>query len=395
MDPSALFHWDLADHPPLGVPSGRGDGDQGRDETTGRGSASDESAAAPDLGASASPSGTPEAATLDETVPGEGAARPASGGAEALHPDDVTSAPWLPRAVAEIDVPVLVHALRGSMDAGHAGALVVSHLLATHASERVATFDVDELLDYRSRRPPMTFEKTSFTEYSDPELALDYLATDQGGVLLLHGVEPDLRWEKFASAVREIVERLGVRTTVGVHGIPMGVPHTRPIAVTSHGTREGLVDVDGSVFGTVQVPGSASSLLEYRLGAWGHDAMGFAVHVPHYLAQAEYPAAAAELVRRVGRVTGAHLDVTALERAAAEVASEVDRQIAESPEVAAVVQALENQYDAYQEAAGRSLLASEEVPTADELAAQFEAFLAEQGSVEDGRPDEAGDGERA
>lgn len=296
--------------------------------------------------------------------------------------DEVLIPQPLPRSLDDAGAPVLIHAMRGSMDAGHAGSMVAAHLLATHKSVRVATFDMDELLDYRSRRPMMTFETSKFTEYGDPELALDYLSTDDGGMLLLHGAEPDLRWEAFTRAVKAIIDRLGVGVTVGVQGIPMGVPHTRPISVTPHGTREGLVDVGSDVFGTVQVPGSASSLLEYRLGEWGHDAMGFAVHVPHYLAQSEYPAAAAELLRQVGRVAGVGIDVGRLEEAASVLVEEIDRQVADSAEVGAVVRALETQYDAFQEKAGQSLLAGQ-VPTADELGAQFEAFLAQQGPEED------------
>lgn len=365
MDPNALFRWDLAAHD--GVD---GEGSPGQD-----GVSSHQTAQVTGAEWTSDTAGT----ALDD---------------QAMRPDEVSSAVVLPRSLEDISAPVLVHALRGSMDAGQAGALVVSHLLATHASSRVATFAIDELLDYRSRRPTMVFERSAFTEYNDPHLALDYLATDAGGVLLLHGSEPDLRWEAFAQAVRTIVERLGVRTTVGVHGIPMGIPHTRPISVTAHGTREGLVDVGSDVFGTVQVPGSAAALMEFRLGQWGHDAMGFAVHVPHYLAQAEYPAAAAELVSHIARVTGAHLDVSALVEAARDLAGEIDQQVANSAEVQALVHGLEVQYDAYQEAAGRSLLAAAEVPTGDELAAQFEEFLAAQSGESDSGGEESGEGDR-
>ena len=63
--------------------------------------------------------------------------------------------------------------------------------------------------------------------------------TDSEGAtfLLLEGAEPDVSWERFIVAVHHLVERLDVRLTIGVHGIPMGVPHTRPTAVTAHGTR--------------------------------------------------------------------------------------------------------------------------------------------------------------
>ena len=138
-----------------------------------------------------------------------------------------------------------------------------------------------------------------------------------------------------------------MRLTVGVHGIPMGVPHTRPTNVTGHGTRRELVAGREPWIGTVQVPGSGINLLEYRLGQAGHDAMGFAVHVPHYLAQAEYPAAAAALLDNVAAVTELVLPTTALHTAAEATRTELDEQVAASPEVAGVVTALEQQYDAF------------------------------------------------
>lgn len=363
MEPSSMYRWELAG-------SGR--------ERRGRHAARPQLATPDEVDVAAD-----GAASYEYSVPvADG--RPAEtghDGAGALTPDDVSS-PRAPRTLDEARAPVLVHAMRGGMDAGSAGSLVAAHLLASHPTTRVATFDIDELMDYRSRRPTMTFTSPSYTDYDDPVLALDHVATPEGGLLLLHGPEPDLRWEAFSRAVREIVERLGVSTTVGVHGIPMGVPHTRPLGVTAHGSREGLVDPQADIFGTVQIPGSASALVEYRLGQWGHDAMGYAVHVPHYLAQASYPAAASELLRNISRVTGEELDTSPLDAAAASVAVEIDKQIEDSPDVAALVQALETQYDAYQEASGRSLLASADVPSADELGAQFEAFLAEQVDAE-------------
>ena len=107
------------------------------------------------------------------------------------------------------------------------------------------------------------------------------------------------------------------------------------------------------------MPGSAAALLEYRLGADGRDAIGFAVHVPHYLAQAAYPAAAATLLESVQRVTGLVLPGDALREAARRTDLEIARQVEGSAEVAEVVQALEQQYDAFT-ADRESLLASDE-----------------------------------
>ncbi|HEY0218006.1 MAG TPA: PAC2 family protein, partial [Cellulomonas sp.] len=136
-----------------------------------------------------------------------------------------------------------------------------------------------------------------------------------------------------------------------------------------------------SWFGTVQVPADTGALLEVRLGQSGHDAMGFAVHVPHYLAQSPFPQASIMALQQVERAAGLELQIGSLEPAAEETVQEIDRQVSGSPEVAAVVHALEEQYDAFTRNVGRpSLLAeSAQLPTAEELGEEFERFLAQQG----------------
>ena len=69
----------------------------------------------------------------------------------------------------------------------------------------------------------------------------------------------------------------------------MAVPHTRPIAMTPHANDPDLLTGDSPWRGELRIPSSAQSLLEVRLGEWGHDAMGFVAHIPHYLAQMDYP----------------------------------------------------------------------------------------------------------
>ena len=277
--------------------------------------------------------------------------------------------------------PVLLHALDGFVDAGSAGEIAVEHVTEELATTRLVTFDVDQLLDYRSKRVGMTFDADRWSAYDEPYLAIDHVADREGtGFLLLHGSEPDLQWERVVAAVKGLVERFDVSLTVGFHGIPMGVPHTRPLSLTAHGTRPGLVDDYTSFFGTVRVPGSLAALLEYRLGEAGHDAIGFTVHVPHYLAQARYAPAAVVALRHVERATGLDLATGLLAEAAADATIEVEKQVGESGEVKAVVKALEEQYDAFTRSVGRPSLLAEQapLPTADELGAEFERFLAQQ-----------------
>ncbi|RZU49091.1 putative ATP-grasp superfamily ATP-dependent carboligase [Krasilnikovia cinnamomea] len=280
-----------------------------------------------------------------------------------------------------LDSPVLVQALTGFVDAGSAIQLTREHLLEQLDGKVVATFDVDQLLDYRSRRPTMVFVEDHWESYEQPSLAL-HLLRDRLGTpfLLLAGPEPDLQWERFITAVTDLVERLGVRLTVGLNAIPMAVPHTRPVGVTAHATDQRLLGDHESWLQRVQVPASVGNLLEFRLGAAGHDAMGYAAHVPHYLAQTTYPAAAELLLDSVAAGTGLALPTGQLRDAAALVREEIDKQVGEDEQASRLVAALEQQYDAFVRGRAGNLLAGsgESLPTADELGAELERFLAEQ-----------------
>ncbi len=286
-----------------------------------------------------------------------------------------------PDAPERDDELVMLYYLDGFIDAGGAGRLLAAHLLSSLEHEAVARFDVDALIDYRSRRPTMTFAKDHWEHYDAPELTVSLLRDTSGTpFLLLNGPEPDREWEAFTLAVRQLSAALGVRLAVSFHGIPMGVPHTRPLGVTAHATRAELVEGYRPLVDRLQVPGSASALLELRLGEDERAAIGFAVHVPHYLAQAAYPAAAVTLLESVERAAGLALPADVLREAAHRTDLEITRQVEGSAEVTEVVQSLEQQYDSFTSGTDGLLADEAEVamPTADELGAQFERFLAEQ-----------------
>jgi hypothetical protein len=278
--------------------------------------------------------------------------------------------------------PVLVEAMTGVVDAGNAVRLASEHLLTTLDHEAVVTFDVDLLMDYRSRRPAMTFVEDHWEHYDEPVLALHVLRDrDNTPFLLLAGPEPDLMWKRFSAAVRDLTQRMHVRLSVGLNAIPMAVPHTRPAGVTAHATRKDLVTGYEPWLRQIQVPGSAGHLLEFEFGREGRDAMGFAAHVPHYLTQTDYPESTEALLTSVSKATGLLLPLDGLRSAAAVVRGEVDQEIAKGGEAASLVRALEEQYDAYKRGKARGGLPtvpSEELPSADELGAELERFLAEQ-----------------
>ncbi|MFI0819820.1 PAC2 family protein [Streptomyces sp. NPDC021098] len=306
-----------------------------------------------------------------------------------LDPQDLYA--WEPSGLAEVDAIasrdsaglVLLYHFDGYIDAGETGDQIVERLLDGLPRQIVARFDHDRLVDYRARRPLLTFQRDRWTDYETPAIEL-HLVRDATAApfLLLCGPEPDVEWERFAAAVRQIVERLGVRLAVNFHGIPMGVPHTRPVGLTPHGNRTDLMPGHRGLFDEAQVPGSAESLIEYRLGEAGHDVLGVAAHVPHYLARSAYPDAALTALEAVTAATGLVLPGAAhtLRNEALKTQEEIERQVSEGDdELVALVRGLEHQYDAVAGAESRGNLVAEpaELPSADELGAEFERFLAE------------------
>jgi predicted ATP-grasp superfamily ATP-dependent carboligase len=276
---------------------------------------------------------------------------------------------------------VMVQVLDGFLDAGNASVRAARHLVeASRTAPVVATFDVDAFHDYRARRPPVTFARDHYEDYETPRLVVRLLR-DAGGTpyLLLHGPEPDNRWEAFARAVRDVVERFEVDRVISLGSVPMAVPHTRPMTLTHHANNPELVTVESPWTGELRVPSSAQVLVELRLGDWGHDAQGFVAHIPHYLAQLDYPHASVALLEQVelaGRLT---IDLTELQAEADERDAEIARYLEGNAEVAEVVHALERQYDAFARAeeSGSNLLApNQPLPTGEELGREFERFLA-------------------
>lgn len=224
----------------------------------------------------------------------------------------------------------------------------------------------------------MRFDVDRWTDYDAPQLSL-HLLYDQEDTpyLLLAGPEPDTQWERFAAAVALLVERLGVRLVIGLDAFPMSVPHSRPTPIIVHGSRRELFADYRAWLGQIMVPASAGHLLEYRLGAAGIDALGIAAPVPPYLSQTEYPTAALALLHEVGARAGLRFDTTSLEGAERLTRQAIEREIAGSEELQTLVAALEQQFDVAA-AAAQTALAEGDLPSADELGAELERFLADQ-----------------
>ena len=291
------------------------------------------------------------------------------------------------------DVPAglhLVAGLTGFADAGSAVTQLSEYLLDTLDHKVVATFDSDELLDYRARRPLIYFDHDHLSDYRPSTLRL-YLATDEVGqpFLLLTGYEPDFQWERFTAAVLQLIDMYQVKTTTWVHAIPMPVPHTRPLGVTVSGNRSELIESMSIWKPQTQVPANALHLLEYRLQELAHPTVGFVLLIPHYLADTEFPAAAVIALESVSASTGLIFPTERLREDGRDFLSKIDSQVESNQELAKLVGTLEARHDSYMiDNPLRSPLTDEdgELPSADDIAAELENFLALRRTGDDDSP---------
>lgn len=296
-------------------------------------------------------------------------------------------------------MPMLV-SLAGHTDAGTLSEQLTESLLGTLPRKQLASFDVDALYDYRSRRPQITFTDNRFSDYEGLQLNL-YEVRDamDRPFLLLTGDEPDFNWERVSDTVLELVDRLDVSLMVLVDSLGLPTPHTRPVGVTAHGNRPDLIEGISTWSPDAQIEAGLSQMLEMRADAAGHDVVGYTLHVPHYLAGGKYPQVAVSALEYAGAVCELMLPTDELREAARTVDADISRQVERSPEITQLVQQLEANFDQYATPAQRSLLLTDEnnVPDAEQLGAAVEEYLRSRpddvifGSAE--APDEAADDE--
>lgn len=276
--------------------------------------------------------------------------------------------------------PVLVVALEGWVDAGLGASAAVANLLASSPTVAVASFDTEELIDQRARRPIARLVDGVTTDLTWPSIRMlagtDRIGTD---VVYLVGPEPDFRWRTFVDAVVELVQRLGVRTVVGLGAFPAPTPHTRPVRLASTVPFEssGLAGPVGFVHGTIEVPAGVQAALELSFGEAGIPAIGLWARVPHYVSAMPFPEASAALIDGLCAVTGTVFDTSSL-RSAGEVSRrQVDDLIAGNADHLEMVRRLESSVDSEE---GPPFGLDHDVPSGDEIAAELERFLRGEGA---------------
>ncbi|MGE0879972.1 MAG: proteasome assembly chaperone family protein [Acidimicrobiia bacterium] len=277
----------------------------------------------------------------------------------------------------ELERPTLVIALEGWVDAGFAAAGAAQALTADISWTTVATFDTDALIDYRARRPVMHLRDGVNTGLTWPILELRYGVDRVGNdVLLLAGHEPDTLWKRFATEVIELAQSLAVVMVCGLGAYPTAVPHTRPSPLSVTATSEELAGRYRLVRNSVDVPAGIQAVLEHGFSQQGVPALGLWAQVPHYIAQMPYPPASLVLLETLQNVSGVTIRPEGLREAAFATRIKVDQLVANSEEHAEMVRQLERHFDA--EVTAEPM--PNDLPSGDEIAAELERFLRDQGA---------------
>lgn len=270
----------------------------------------------------------------------------------------------------------LLVTLGGFGDPGRSQQNLVTHLLNTLPNHELGEFDADRIIDYRDQRPTVMFQRDHFSGYSRPTIRLHKVTdSDNTNFLLLSGPEPALAWEQVAAEIEQLVDDHDVQLVVIGQATGMPTPHTRPTMVTRWASRPELLPDNQPLFGNVIMNANFPAVLTTRLGEAHHDVIGASAHVPHYVADGDYPDGALTLLREVSQIAGLDLPTGELESAASMVRAHVSAQVSQSEEMSQLIDALEQQYDHLVQR--RPLSAdAENLPTAEEIGRAAEEYLA-------------------
>jgi hypothetical protein len=261
-----------------------------------------------------------------------------------------------------LSAPVLIGAFDGWIDAGGAASSAAERL--ADDGESVATVDADALFDYRSRRPVLDVVDGTLSNLDWPRLSIDRRTQGGRDLLVLHGPEPDFRWQELGEQVMETAVRLGVVQWVSLGAIPAAVPHTRPVHVFGTASGDGLLldDVEQGPQGLLRVPAAALSVIEMAVASAGIPTVGFYAQVPHYVGGA-YAAGAIALLEQLGRHVGVDLALGGLPEEALGQRQRLDAAVGGDDEAREYLERLE------------TMAGDETVPSGDELASEIERFL--------------------
>lgn len=272
----------------------------------------------------------------------------------------------LRRGIPEMTDPTVVVALDGWVDAGSAATNAAATL--AQGGRIVASFDGDEIFDYRARRPTLQIVHGRPRSLDWPELTMRATKVGERDILVLTGAEPDYRWHELANDVVALAAQLGVAQWISLGAIPAAVPHTRPVPILGTESKSGLLR--GSVLpgpeGILRVPAAAISVFDISVTKSGIPAVGYFAQIPHYVS-GPYPQASIELLRALGQHLDLELDTGGLPEEARLMRVRLDAAAAREEGTKTYVERLE------------TLVDEARLPSGDDLISEIERFLREGG----------------
>jgi proteasome assembly chaperone (PAC2) family protein len=271
----------------------------------------------------------------------------------------------------ELTRPVMVAAFRGWNDGAQAASLAAGYLAKTWEAERFAELDPETFFDFQATRPHVSLEEGLTRRIDWPETGF-YHARPNGlerDVVLLLGIEPNLRWRTFTELVVGLARDLRIELVITLGALLADVPHTRSAPVTGSATDSELVERLGLSASRYEGPTGIVGVLHDACRQSEIPSASLWAAVPHYVSLTPSPRGALALCERLGALIGVQVEADELEEAAHTYEEQVSEAVASDEETAAYVDELERRADQLEE--------TTDLPSGDALAAELTRFLRE------------------
>jgi proteasome assembly chaperone (PAC2) family protein len=249
--------------------------------------------------------------------------------------------------VPELRAPVLIAAFEGWNDAADAASSAVDHLAEVWHARVVAAIDPEDFYDFQVNRPSVgpndegmrriTWPSTQLSVCSPPGSVRD--------VILLRGIEPNMRWRQFCAELLAACDELGGELVVTLGALLADTPHTRPIPVTGTATEPELVDRLKLEQSTYEGPTGIVGVFQDACVKLDIPAVSYWAAVPHYVAQPPCPKATLALIGQLEELLEVSIPLGDLPEDARAWERGVDELAEEDEDVGEYVRALEETRD--------------------------------------------------
>jgi predicted ATP-grasp superfamily ATP-dependent carboligase len=269
--------------------------------------------------------------------------------------------------IGKLTSPVIIAAFEGWNDAGEAASGVINHLSLAWQATPVGAIDPEDYYDFQVTRPvtEVAEGRTERLIWPTTRLLTAKQEASARDLVLVHGIEPNMRWRGFCSELVTCFADLGIELVVLLGALLADSPHTRPVPVAAAASDPALaadLHVEPVEY---KGPTGIVGVLQHACTQAGIAAVSLWASVPHYVAQPPSPKATLALLRGVEDVLDASLPLGDLPQEARAWERGVDELAEQDTEVADYVRTLEEAKDATDlpEASG------------DAIAREFERYL--------------------